>query len=191
MKRATAILILVWLGLATAGCGPKARLRDDPFAPSTGRSRPPPPTSDPFESANQRARERDHSADVSTSPLTDPFTDARAAEGEREPRGQNVSRPARAVDPFESGPRPATRSAEGDEVAADAYQEIRRRLDRIGARNVRSETDEETGEHLFHCELPNPRDPVVFRVFEARHADEQKAMLAVTESAERWAEGQP
>lgn len=192
--------------LATlAGCGPKAQLREDPFLPSSRGSRASvpsaPPQRDVFQEASNAARDRDFSRGVSTSPSTDPFVDpnqrdltaagdASAATNDHRRYPVNDARPQAWDDSAqESTPKnlPATSQLDpsSTSLAAD-YQTVRQRLDKIGARNIRSEKDEATGDYLFHCEIARPDDPHLLRVFEASDPDELKAMLAVTESAERF-----
>lgn len=202
------------LGLGIlCGCGPKAQLRDDPFLPPAPGSRPTVPVApratDPFQSASDSARQRDFARGVSTSPVTDPLVDPNeryqpggapeltppvdGAPQNRADAGADRRYPA---DPDLSSPWDEPASAPTAVSAVDAqpkentpgdtYQSVRQRLDKVGAKNIRSEKESNTGDYVFHCELEHPREPGVLRVFEARHASEEKAMLAVTESAERW-----
>lgn len=199
-------LSAIWLPLVVGlvGCGPKAQLRDDPFLPPAAGSRQSVPATprerDTFQTANDAARQRDLALGISTSPATDPFLDSQpfqpgggpavAASGSSDRRYPEDSYPdERSPSPWaEPASRqeslPATAATPANEPTNE-YQTVRQRLDRIGAKNIRSEK-EASGEYLFHCELEHPKQPGVLRVFEARHADEEKAMLAVTESAERW-----
>lgn len=179
------------LALFLVGCSPKAKLRDDPFLPASRGSRPivpaTPPPSDPFQAANLRAQERDSAFDVSTSPTTDPFYSRQRVESRPAIPTANASGPAEGRsrdDPW------APRTGDARSSATDEYRLVRQRLDGTGAKNIRSERDDETGEYRFHCEIPHPKDPAVSRVFEASHPEELKAMTAVTESAERWAADQ-
>ncbi|MFO0946931.1 MAG: hypothetical protein U1D30_13460 [Planctomycetota bacterium] len=175
------------LFLFPVGCSPKAKLRDDPFLPGSRSPRTnvptAPPPSDPFQSANLRAQERDSAMDVSTSPTTDPFYARDKVE-----RRPAVPASGGTADRASAGVGNASAIADsGGNGATDEYRQVRQRLDKTGAKNIRSEKDEQSGEYHFHCEIPHPKDPAVSRVFEASHAEELKAMTAVTESAERWA----
>lgn len=67
------------------------------------------------------------------------------------------------------------------------FEQIRRRLDKLGARNICLEpVDRASGEMAFRCEVPLPGSNDRVRVFEGRDANELKLMQAVAEAAEKW-----
>lgn len=164
---------LLLLGLH-AGCGPKGRIRDNPFAEPPPRSQQ--SNDNIFESANRSAAARDSQRGVSTSPVTD-ATPA-------------VSGPGNPAFSASGGlaARPAVSDASTSSVGNVSYASIRTRLDKVGAKNLRLETDPATGKFFFRCEVANPSDPGLGRVFETNEpaANELDAMLAVTLSVEEW-----
>ncbi|QDU64938.1 hypothetical protein Pan216_58320 [Planctomycetes bacterium Pan216] len=178
IRRSFLGLVLCCCGMGVIGCGPKAKLREDPFHASLGN---------PAASLGGGLSDRDTAREVSTSPTTsDPFLGSRSTASE--PASSNA---ATKGDP---PPRDAGVSFAGGEASAEKetspkagdYERARDRLEQAGARNIRLEMDEETGETFFRCEVPHPDDPSLLRVFEARHDDDVKSMHAVAEAIETW-----
>lgn len=215
-------LLIAGLILASAGCQPKSRIRDDPFLPTAGKRGPDANSErgrDPSADARDdfRARpERDLARGVSTSPATDDDYAAaprpRERDNPRERADRNVNDPlvnAERQLPEKSqaiGNRVNSREAsyarndvaknrsDGLRGAADErgeqavqFEQIRRRLDKLGAKNICLEPYERgTDEMSFRCEVPVPGANDRVRVFEAHSKDEIKLMVAITEAAEKW-----
>lgn len=77
--------------------------------------------------------------------------------------------------------------ADADAASAAQFEKIRRRLDKLGAKNICLEPyDRATGEMAFRCEVPIPNATDRVRVFEAHSNDEIKLMTAIAEAAEKW-----
>ncbi|MGL5094478.1 MAG: hypothetical protein ACRDD1_02755, partial [Planctomycetia bacterium] len=184
--------VVLLLAVCTIGCAQRSRGPDDPF-----RS--------PFSFGKSKAK-TGGSGDTGGGRGSDPFYD------DARPDGPLASPAGRAADPAktaDAGPpstpplsiktppafpmdqEPALRNVVGRDDAPDssekaaALKNLRRRLDEIGAVNMRLETDAK-GENTFRCELPIPNQPDLFHVIEAHHPDTVKAMTAVTEAAEKW-----
>lgn len=183
------------------GCANRPRLENDPFRRPSGAPPASLQGSDPrynlgqaqpsaFERANESARQRDFSADVSTDPMRDTprvadarddvFRSASQQSGNdpllgTDPGGSDLGSGSRELDPRVTGSPPL-----------ETYERIRERLEEAGARNWKFEKDANSGQTTFSCELPYRDSPNTVRVFEAQSANELKAMLAVTEQVERW-----
>lgn len=208
MKGAAGWILGAILGLAAIGCGPRAQLRNDPFA-SGPRGRAP------------RSAERDRARDVPTTPAWDDrpgaIPGAPAAGdpliGERAmPPDAPFGGPAPAPQPAVAGagvpptdptrpdaPTPlAPRTPTAEAVSRGArtpaeeadFQAVRARLDRAGAKNKTVDVDPTTREVIFRCYIEHPRDPNVVRVFEARDPDELRAMQEVAAAIEDWVRGE-
>lgn len=144
-----------------------AEKENDPLTPSADKSEP--------------------VKDVAKDEKSDPFFD----NGPKPPKGdENPSQRAYSFANDEQASASVAASNEKKDTAVQPvaldYRSIRSRLDKVGARNIRLETDSATGETFFRCEIPNPKDPAVLRVFEASHPEDLAAMQAVVEAVEKW-----
>lgn len=173
--------VIVLAAACTLGCGPKAQLRDDPFRPASGRGR------SSFARGDSAQRGRGEAADRSS----EVFPPPRSKPATEDPfLSANTAQPPPAAAPaIRTDPSPAAAPAVGAKVtqpAAATEPDIRRRLERLGAKNQLLETDAQTGEILFRCAVDNPADPNVLRVFEARDKDVFRAMSEVASAIEAW-----
>lgn len=158
-----------------AGCAPRARLRDNPFAePNKNRKS----ASDAIE----LRRNRDPSQEISGSPVTD-TNRTPAGLARREARGPNST--GVEFSGASSPDRPAVSNAAASQLT---YEEISQRLRNLGARNIKVGAENDPGKFFFRCEVPNPNDPNRLRVFETSEpaASELDAMLAVADAIEAW-----
>lgn len=195
--------------LCLAGCAGRARLADDPFRrPSAGGGAPAGSTGfdprydskspDTFERANQSARQKDVSSNISTDPIDDrpkvaqttsSEDDALRPASQREVDGDPLlgsnDRPAISRRPSEVDAFGSTTRVEGSD-SIETYERVRERLERAGAKHWRFDKDAANGEIHFSCEVPYPGSSTKVRVFEASSGDELKAMLAVAEQVEKW-----
>ena len=209
--RAQRPLLFVITALALCGCGPRARLRDDPFRPpvpgsaSASAATNVPPALDRGTAQNEassRGSSEDNSPPLNNSldllgtPVAHEAVDSPAvAGGASEIPATSLNTPTKRAPSDTSRENPSTFAAatqvqplDVDSANAEVYRGIRQRLNRVGAQNFRIDTDPTTGDSYFYCEVPDPNDPNVLRAFENIEptGDAAKAMLAVTEKIEEW-----